>query len=91
MYVPVAVETVALDVLQRAGNKAYPVCVRALPRPAEESLLTPRLYYFDGNCTRPCGGPNLSVPADTLPPMSNATPWTTTAGNKFRCGFLIQR
>ncbi len=28
--------------------------------------------------------PRLSVPADTVPPMSNAAPWAATAGNKFR-------
>ncbi len=26
----------------------------------------------------------MSVPADTLPSMSNAAPWAVTAGNKFR-------
>jgi hypothetical protein len=26
----------------------------------------------------------LSVPSDTLPPMSNAAPWAVIAGNKFR-------
>jgi hypothetical protein len=31
------------------------------------------------------GGPNpLSVPTDTVKPMSDASPWASTAGNKFR-------
>lgn len=26
----------------------------------------------------------MSVPVDTVPPMSNAAPWAATAGHKFR-------